>query len=116
MVFINFVCVSGPEIVKRFSFLSFILSYVTELTELIKAKSSSAPDKVKDSIEFVSFFPDFVWTVRDFTLEMKIDDLPITEDEYLEDALKLIPGIGAMAWVAEGHLCLLIQYLNSIFI
>ncbi|KAK2488602.1 hypothetical protein MC885_011080, partial [Smutsia gigantea] len=70
----------------------FILTYVTELTELIRAKSSSTPDKVKDSIEFVSFFPDFVWTVRDFTLEMKIDDLPITEDEYLEDALKLIPG------------------------
>ncbi|XP_036774250.1 guanylate-binding protein 4-like isoform X1 [Manis pentadactyla] len=68
------------------------LHYVTELTELIRAKSSSTPDKVKDSIEFVSFFPDFVWTVRDFTLEMKIDDLPITEDEYLEDALKLIPG------------------------
>ncbi|KAM9687371.1 uncharacterized protein ACIGJ3_004830 isoform 5-T8 [Trichechus inunguis] len=69
------------------------LYYVTELTELIRAKSSSRADEVEDSTEFVSFFPDFVWTVRDFTLELKIDGNPITEDEYLEDALKLIPGV-----------------------
>ncbi|GAB5575243.1 guanylate-binding protein 4-like isoform X1 [Prionailurus iriomotensis] len=68
-----------------------ILSYVAELTQLIRAKSST-PDEVEDSTEFVSFFPDFVWTVRDFTLELKIDESSITEDEYLEDALKLIPG------------------------
>ncbi|XP_029803471.1 guanylate-binding protein 4-like isoform X2 [Suricata suricatta] len=67
------------------------LHYVTELTQLIRAKSST-PDEVEDSIEFVSFFPDFVWIVRDFTLELKIDESSITEDEYLEDALKLIPG------------------------
>ncbi|XP_062960379.1 guanylate-binding protein 4-like [Cynocephalus volans] len=68
------------------------LHYVTELTELIRAKSSSTPGEVEDSTNFVSFFPDFIWTVRDFTLELKIDEQPITEDEYLEDALKLIPG------------------------
>ncbi|XP_047728745.1 guanylate-binding protein 4-like [Prionailurus viverrinus] len=67
------------------------LHYVAELTQLIRAKSST-PDEVEDSTEFVSFFPDFVWTVRDFTLELKIDESSITEDEYLEDALKLIPG------------------------
>uniref|UniRef100_A0A096MND4 Guanylate binding protein 7 n=1 Tax=Papio anubis TaxID=9555 RepID=A0A096MND4_PAPAN len=65
------------------------LHYVTELTELIRAKSCPKPD---DSSEFVSFFPDFIWTVRDFTLELKLDGHPITEDEYLENALKLIPG------------------------
>ncbi|XP_011932426.1 PREDICTED: guanylate-binding protein 7 isoform X1 [Cercocebus atys] len=65
------------------------LHYVTELTELIRAKSCPKPD---DSSEFVSFFPDFIWTVRDFTLELKLDEHPITEDEYLENALKLIPG------------------------
>ncbi|XP_070342887.1 guanylate-binding protein 6-like [Equus asinus] len=68
------------------------LHYVTELTELIRAKSSPRPDEVQDSTEFVSFFPDFIWTVRDFTLELKLDGHPITEDEYLENALKLIPG------------------------
>lgn len=68
------------------------LHYVTELTELIKTKSSPKEDGTEDSTEFVSFFPDFIWTVRDFTLELKLNDDPITEDEYLENALKLIPG------------------------
>lgn len=66
---------------------------MTELTELIRAKSSLRQDGVEDSTEFVSFFPDFIWTVRDFTLELKLDGYPITEDEYLENSLKLIPGI-----------------------
>ncbi|EPY73518.1 hypothetical protein CB1_002843001, partial [Camelus ferus] len=34
-----------------------------------------------------------VWTVRDFILELEFDGRPITEDEYLENALRLIPGI-----------------------
>ncbi|KAH0519476.1 Guanylate-binding protein 4 [Microtus ochrogaster] len=67
-------------------------SYVTELTELIRAKSSSPSEEMDDSVEFVSFFPDFVWTIRDFTLELKLDERSITADEYLENALKLIPG------------------------
>uniref|UniRef100_A0A8C5YZH6 GB1/RHD3-type G domain-containing protein n=1 Tax=Marmota marmota marmota TaxID=9994 RepID=A0A8C5YZH6_MARMA len=68
------------------------LHYVTELTQLIRAKSDFMPDEVEDSIEFVSFFPDFVWTVRDFMMELRMDGHPITEDEYLENALKLISG------------------------
>ncbi|KAL1276620.1 hypothetical protein QQF64_036243 [Cirrhinus molitorella] len=63
------------------------LQYVTELTECIKVKS---PDKdADDSSEFVKFFPSFIWAVRDFTLERKIDGKDVTEDEYLEFALKL---------------------------
>uniref|UniRef100_A0A671EUF3 Guanylate binding protein family member 6 n=1 Tax=Rhinolophus ferrumequinum TaxID=59479 RepID=A0A671EUF3_RHIFE len=69
------------------------LHYVAELTELIRAKSSPVSNGVEDSTEFVSFFPDFIWTVRDFTLELKLNGRPITEDEYLENALKLIPGV-----------------------
>ncbi|KAM5160860.1 LOW QUALITY PROTEIN: guanylate-binding protein 7-like [Callospermophilus lateralis] len=68
------------------------LHYVTELTQLIRAKSDPTPDEVEDSSEFVRFFPDFVWTVRDFMLELDLDGHPITEDEYLENALKLIKG------------------------
>ncbi|XP_060058004.1 guanylate-binding protein 6-like isoform X2 [Erinaceus europaeus] len=68
------------------------LHYVTELTELIRSKSSPNPDEEEDSTEFVSFFPDFIWTVRDFTLELKLNGCMVTEDEYLENALKLIPG------------------------
>ncbi|XP_012371138.1 guanylate-binding protein 6-like [Octodon degus] len=66
------------------------LHYVTELTELIKAKSSSNSDGVQDSTEFVSFFPDFIWAVRDFTLQLQCNDNFITADQYLEKALKLI--------------------------
>ncbi|XP_004469739.1 guanylate-binding protein 4 isoform X2 [Dasypus novemcinctus] len=72
------------------------LHYVIELTDLIKAKSFSNSDEFDDSTEFVSFFPDFIWTIRDFTLELKFEESPITEDEYLENALKLIPGLGTL--------------------
>uniref|UniRef100_A0A8C6IIH2 Guanylate binding protein 6 n=1 Tax=Mus spicilegus TaxID=10103 RepID=A0A8C6IIH2_MUSSI len=68
------------------------LHYVTELTELIRAKSSPNPAGIKNSTEFVSFFPDFVWIVRDFMLELKLNGEDITSDDYLENALKLIPG------------------------
>ncbi|XP_041497910.1 guanylate-binding protein 6-like [Microtus oregoni] len=68
------------------------LHYVTELTELIRAKSFPNPDGIYNSTEFVSFFPDFIWAVRDFMLELQIDGESVTEDEYLENALKLIPG------------------------
>ncbi|XP_073701359.1 guanylate-binding protein 4-like [Garra rufa] len=63
------------------------LQYVTELTECIKVKSSD--EDVDDSNEFVKFFPSFIWAVRDFTLERKIDGKDATENDYLEFALKL---------------------------
>ncbi|XP_042610366.1 guanylate-binding protein 1-like [Cyprinus carpio] len=66
------------------------LQYVTELTECIKVKS---PDEdADDSNEFVKFFPSFIWAVRDFTLERKIDGKDATENDYLEFALKLKHG------------------------
>ncbi|KAM8998755.1 guanylate-binding protein 4 [Sarcophilus harrisii] len=68
------------------------MQYVTELTKLIKIKSSPDAAGEEESEEFVGFFPDFVWTVRDFTLELKIDGRPITSDQYLENALKLSKG------------------------
>uniref|UniRef100_A0A8D2AM20 GB1/RHD3-type G domain-containing protein n=1 Tax=Sciurus vulgaris TaxID=55149 RepID=A0A8D2AM20_SCIVU len=52
-----------------------------QAAKLIRAKSSSNPHETEDSTEFVSFFPDF------------IGDHPITEDQYLDNALKLIQGI-----------------------
>ncbi|XP_067318556.1 guanylate-binding protein 1-like [Anolis sagrei] len=69
--------------------------YVTELTERIKAKASpggSVDGGLEDSIEYLRFFPSFVWTLRDFTLQLKLNGKPITENEYLENALKLKKG------------------------
>ncbi|XP_077602192.1 guanylate-binding protein 1-like [Crocuta crocuta] len=68
------------------------LHYVTELSDRIRAKSSPNSNGIEDSADFVSFFPDFVWTLRDFSLELEADGRPITADEYLENSLKLKQG------------------------
>ncbi|XP_070621057.1 guanylate-binding protein 1-like [Erythrolamprus reginae] len=68
------------------------LHYVTELSKHIKAKASSVSGHEDDSSEFVGFFPTFVWSVRDFTLQLERDGQPITEDDYLEHALELKKG------------------------
>ncbi|XP_049731714.1 guanylate-binding protein 1-like [Elephas maximus indicus] len=67
------------------------LHYVTELSDRIRAKSSPDANPVKDSADFVSFFPDFVWTLRDFSLDLEANGQSITADEYLENSLKLKP-------------------------
>ncbi|KAK1339831.1 hypothetical protein QTO34_018388 [Cnephaeus nilssonii] len=72
--------------------LHLLLSYVTELTDKIRAKSSPDANEVEDSADFVSFFPDFVWTLRDFSLELEVDGQPISADEYLQNSLKLKQG------------------------
>ncbi|CAO2600261.1 Guanylate-binding protein 7, partial [Lemmus lemmus] len=68
-------------------------SYVTELTNWIRAKASPDQDgEVEDSAEFVSFFPDFVWVLRDMTLRLEADGQSLTADEYLQKSLKLKQG------------------------
>ncbi|KAJ8336258.1 hypothetical protein SKAU_G00396010 [Synaphobranchus kaupii] len=67
------------------------LHYVTELTEHIKVKSTK--EKAQDtSSDYMRFFPTFVWAVRDFTLELKLNGKTATADEYLENSLKLKNG------------------------
>ncbi|KAK7797313.1 hypothetical protein U0070_023669 [Myodes glareolus] len=70
------------------------LHYVTELTDRIRMRASPDQHEVDVSDEFVNFFPDFVWTLRDFTLELKVDGKPISPDEYLEHSLRPIYGTG----------------------
>jgi hypothetical protein len=40
----------------------------------------------------VGFFPTFVWTLRDFSLELEVNGKPVTSDEYLEHSLTLKKG------------------------
>ncbi|XP_062378377.1 guanylate-binding protein 1-like isoform X2 [Sardina pilchardus] len=63
------------------------LQFVTELTEHIRVKSSEH----NRNTELMRVFPSFVWTVRDFTLELEKEGKPITADQYLEHALKIKP-------------------------
>ncbi|XP_072889740.1 guanylate-binding protein 1-like [Hemitrygon akajei] len=62
------------------------LHFVTELSKRIQMKSQ--PDAC-DSWDFVCFFPEFVWVIRDLTLDMNIDGKDVTPNEYLEYNLKL---------------------------
>ncbi|XP_042135963.1 guanylate-binding protein 2-like [Peromyscus maniculatus bairdii] len=68
------------------------LHYVTELSNLIKSKSSPEQSNLDDSATFVGFFPTFVWTLRDFHLDLEVNGKPVTADEYLENALGLKTG------------------------
>ncbi|XP_036418328.1 guanylate-binding protein 1 [Colossoma macropomum] len=70
------------------------LHYVTELTENIRVKAQRGADD-DDSAEFMRVFPSFIWAVRDFTLELKKEDQPITANQYLESALVLKHGNSA---------------------
>ncbi|KAF5892051.1 guanylate-binding protein 1-like, partial [Clarias magur] len=73
------------------------LHYVTELAEQIKIKSPAsraAEEEEEEDCNFVQFFPNFIWTVRDFSLELEIEKRGrVTEDEYLEFALQLKKGL-----------------------
>ncbi|XP_073511935.1 guanylate-binding protein 2-like [Phyllobates terribilis] len=65
------------------------LHYVTELTKLIKLKSSSKKDNTG---EYKRYFPSLTWCVRDFTLILNKKGKAITEDEYLMSSLQLKNG------------------------
>ena len=54
--------------------------------------TSNDPDCKSTDNDFDLYFPEFILTLRDFTLELKIDDSEITSDEYLEDCLTLMQG------------------------
>ncbi|XP_062047661.1 guanylate-binding protein 5-like isoform X2 [Lepus europaeus] len=69
-----------------------LLNNVTELTDLLRVRTSPDPDVGEDAADLVSFFPDLVWTLRDFFLDLQIDGQLITADEYLENSLKLKEG------------------------
>uniref|UniRef100_A0A8I3W1G7 Guanylate binding protein 5 n=1 Tax=Callithrix jacchus TaxID=9483 RepID=A0A8I3W1G7_CALJA len=65
-----------------------LLHNVTELTDLLKARTSPDLDGVEDAADSESFFPDLVWTLRDFCLGLEIDGQLITADAYLENSLR----------------------------
>uniref|UniRef100_A0A8C4S707 Guanylate-binding protein 1-like n=2 Tax=Erpetoichthys calabaricus TaxID=27687 RepID=A0A8C4S707_ERPCA len=65
------------------------LHFVSELTKHIQLTKSK---KNNEEWEFIDFFPDFVWVLRDLTLDMTINEKTVSADEYLEHTLKLKNG------------------------
>ena len=62
------------------------LSFVLNLSKLIKIKSLSHEDKEE---ELAEYFPSFLWLLRDFSLKLEnMEGKEITEKEYLESALE----------------------------
>ncbi|XP_075763804.1 guanylate-binding protein 1-like [Pelodiscus sinensis] len=71
------------------------LHFVSELSQHIKVKGDVGKKEEEETAadnEYVSFFPSFVWTLRDFTLELELEGRQVTEDEYLESTLILKKG------------------------
>ncbi|NXL98936.1 GBP4 protein, partial [Tyrannus savana] len=71
------------------------LRWLSELPQLITCRASPERGALSDSHRFALFFPDFVWAVLDCAREPQDEDgQEISEDEYLERALRLRPGEG----------------------
>ncbi|XP_048448168.1 guanylate-binding protein 1-like, partial [Rhincodon typus] len=68
-------------------------SFVSNLTELIKVKADEEDDDEDKELDLLKVSPAFVWAVRDFTLELKIDGQSVTADDYLNHGLQLKKGV-----------------------
>ncbi|XP_077647242.1 LOW QUALITY PROTEIN: guanylate-binding protein 5-like [Urocitellus parryii] len=69
-----------------------LLHNMTELTDILRART--LPNiGVKDADDIGNFFPDLVWTLRDFYLSLERDGQLMTADEYLQNSLKMKKGI-----------------------
>ncbi|XP_027767005.1 guanylate-binding protein 6-like, partial [Empidonax traillii] len=74
------------------------LRWLSELPKLITCRENPERGALSDSHRFALFFPDFVWAVMDCARELQDEDgWEISEDEYLERALRLQPGTDAQA-------------------
>ncbi|ORZ33540.1 guanylate-binding protein [Catenaria anguillulae PL171] len=72
------------------------MSLIVNLTRSIREKVSESDrpgiaPKV-DPVSLRQFFPRFMWLLRDFSLELKIEGRDISQDEYLEHALRPLEG------------------------
>ncbi|XP_013397727.1 guanylate-binding protein 1-like [Lingula anatina] len=64
------------------------LHLVVELTEHIKGQAGTNGRIEETGVTFNTYFPQFIWVVRDFALQLEIDGRACTSDEYLEHALQ----------------------------
>mmetsp|Transcript_12137 Transcript_12137/g.30127 ORF Transcript_12137/g.30127 Transcript_12137/m.30127 type:complete len:748 (+) Transcript_12137:34-2277(+) len=73
------------------------LSLVAQLTKKIRVHTESGES---DASSLAQFFPQFIWLLRDFQLELTdAEGRPISQDQYLEECLQ--PQRGSSSAVAE---------------
>uniref|UniRef100_A0A672T7M3 GB1/RHD3-type G domain-containing protein n=1 Tax=Sinocyclocheilus grahami TaxID=75366 RepID=A0A672T7M3_SINGR len=78
--------------------------YVAELAEHTKIRSAEVVDEEEgEDSEIVKFFPSFTWVVRDFTLDLVIDEKKVTDDNYIEFALNLKKVGAGIMWIIYYH-------------
>jgi len=66
------------------------LNLVVNLTKHIQIKSGGVNDDDIDPSDYAEYFPQFMWVVRDFTLQMvDTDGETINSKQYLEKALNV---------------------------
>ena len=70
------------------------LSLVTEMTKHIRVRATPAGDAPPAAKELGRFSPSFIWLLRDFYLDLCEDGRDIKAAEYLETALRAVPGNG----------------------
>jgi len=69
------------------------LSLVVNLTKNIHVRSQTNESPDVDCEDYSTFFPSFIWVVRDFTLQLvDTDGEPLTSKEYLERAITMQKG------------------------
>jgi len=66
-------------------------SFVTQIAENFKISENKDTAEEDDAI-LGKYFPNFIWVIRDFCLQLNIDGEEITSDDYLESALGLKKG------------------------
>lgn len=67
------------------------VSVVTELTRHIMSKEDKRKSDLDENLrELNDYFPEFLWLVRDFMLQLEHDGNEIDAKEYLEIALRVI--------------------------
>lgn len=88
-------------------FLTQPHSYVLTLAECVKLTKSPGESgaQAPAAAGLAPFLPAFVWAVRDFMLRLEADGQELSEDEYLENALKLSGGRDAELWGTAGAGC-----------
>ncbi len=67
--------------------------FVAKLTDFIRSKANSEEEESGEN--FDRHFPSLLWVIRDFTLKPEKNGKVLSDDEYLEDALKIKPGTKA---------------------